>query len=789
MIRKSNVKQQQPLKKMFIKKNVINSKSNSPSVNNTNTTTNTNTNVNKQVIKGVKSPNLCFVSKSSANNINVKITNYSSNSMNLKTSRSANKGNKANSKCYKSNQDDKNKKVLKLSKDNNSSNKYKIVDRNYIIDIEDGSKKYFFDKIFFENESECSMMIEYVKKQMTSLIKNKVDDIKCNIISNHWDEIEMLFTHNKESFISQCLTLIKSIRSNIISKVNLSYIDKENELIELKEDIVNVNDYFKHKSEFIQQMYLQHKLIGITVQYYNNDIKVINSNNEIQYRQIIFTLLNAQSLSLLEIFDTSNGYANCNNSNSNNNTNLNLSKCSISFNKNSIKQLSTIDIYVLPLSKFQFIKSNLHSKSTNTLLNNNLKQHVSYSISPKNNNIKESSSSLSQSPPIVKASLNNTSKSLLTTLKEENAKLKNELTTLKNAYNNLMELFKKSNVNSIIEENKLLLNVNKELNDKLHKQFQHISRLNNKINKIENNEIYTFDNDESDNNSIIINNNNSNSNYINNHNNDEMNTIHETFMNFKKHFNTFFTETSNTISLNNECLYFNQIHKEHLKSTLNSFYCFMEEIINPFIYNVQIKLNNNNEYNCIKNLELNFLEVCAINLYYENLLFELFNHCLYENKRNVYLSQLICNAMFVYKNEVDVNGNNVDNIISSLDKMSKAVDTFIEYGKEERKGIMDKMGEVLKKESQDNLILGVGKIVTKRNQEKNHNQSNTYNFLVNPHNKLIHNEKQLIKSSIINNDVHKNFNTNIHKDSFCGYIKNDDLPSMSYLDDDSQFTE
>jgi hypothetical protein len=102
---------------------------------------------------------------------------------------------------------------------------------------------------------------------------------------------------------------------------------------------------------------------------------------------------------------------------------------------------------------------------------------------------------------------------------------------------------------------------------------------------------------------------------------------------------------------------------------------------------------------------------------------------------------------------------------------------------------MDKMGEVLKKESQDNLILGVGKIVTKRNQEKNHNQSNTYNFLVNPHNKLIHNEKQLIKSSIINNDVHKNFNTNIHKDSFCGYIKNDDLPSMSYLDDDSQFTE
>ena len=114
MIRKSNVKQQQPLKKMFIKKNVINSKSNSPSVNNTNT--NTNTNVNKQVIKGGKSPNLCFVSKSSTNNINVKITNYSSNSMNLKTSRSANKGNKANSKCYKSNQDDKNKKVLKLSK-------------------------------------------------------------------------------------------------------------------------------------------------------------------------------------------------------------------------------------------------------------------------------------------------------------------------------------------------------------------------------------------------------------------------------------------------------------------------------------------------------------------------------------------------------------------------------------------------------------------------------------------------------------------------------------------------
>ena len=776
MIRKSTVKQQ-PLKKMFIKKNIINSKSNSPSI------TNTNTNVNKQV-KGGKSPNLCFVSKSSTNNINVKITNYSSNSMNLKTSRSANKGNKANSKCYKSNQDDKNKKVLKLSKDNNSNNKYKIVDRNYIIDIEDGSKKYFFDKIFFESENECTMMIEYIKKQITNLVKNKVYDIKCNIISNHWNEIETLFSNNKESFISQCITVIKSIRSNIISKVNLSYIDKENELIELKEDIVNVNDYFKSKNEFIQQMYSQHKLIGINVQYYNNEIKVINSNNEIQYRQIIFTLLNTQSVSSLEIFDSNNGYSNCN---CNNNTNLNLSKCSISFNKNNIKQLSTIDIYVLPLSKFHFIKSNLHSKSTNTLLNNNLKQHVSYSISPKNNNIKETSSSLSQSPPIVKASLNNTSKSLLTTLKEENAKLKNELATLKNAYNNLIELFKKSNGNSIIEENKLLLNINKELNDKLHRQFQHISRLNNKINKIENNEIYTFDNDESDNNSIINNNNISNSNYINNHNNDEMNTIHETFMNFKKHFNNFFTETSNTISLNNECLYFNQIHKEHLKSTLNSFYCFMEEIINPFIYNVQIKTNN--EHNCIKNLELNFLEVCAINLYYENLLFELFNHCLYENKRNVYLSQCICNMMFVYKNELDLNGNNVDKFASCLDQISKAVDTFIEYGKEERKGIIDKMDVVLKKENQDNLILGVNKIVTKRNQEKNHNQSNTYNFLVNPHNKLIHNEKQLIKSSIINNDVHKNFNTNLNKDSFCGYIKNDDLPSMSYLDDDSQFTE
>ena len=217
-------------------------------------------------------------------------------------------------------------------------------------------------------------------------------------------------------------------------------------------------------------------------------------------------------------------------------------------------------------------------------------------------------------------------------LKKENISLvqKNkELTVLVNKLENeILEIKSviKENLNQFIQpQNDLMNKTYNQIMEQIEKQKSNLSKILNstKLNissietsKTKDNETTNFSNQKT-----IINNERSN------------------YRTFKKNFFEFF----NHVNTSNTTVNGNPASSDPLKNILNSFCCFMDNIMNKiedkFIKVDKTKDNNNTiEMNSINN---NFAEICLINLFYEYVIMQLFIVSFFERQHCYYCHSII----------------------------------------------------------------------------------------------------------------------------------------------------
>ena len=670
MLRKSLNK---PVKTMFIKKHIANSKSNSPTLASP---------ISKLTQIG-KIPNLCYVNKKTEKHTSINKSSVSPpNSNSLSNSRSTYQRKRIK------NQSENQKKYIKLLK-NDELQKFKVIDNNCILDIEN-NKKHNFDCIFKEGED-----LSY--KKLTELIFNKYNESSNNIIVI------------QSSLFEEAMNLILSLTSMyskkvINSQIKIDYVNQDNSFTELSQSEIKSNSS--------------------------------NSNNTIKNKDLSIDLLNSQNTQLKELFIKEKDII------------INLSsfqrvKKRYSFiivlhsinTSSSIIPLSKIeqqcnitsysfqaDIFICPLSMFSMIRKE----------KTNINDNGSPSMSPKIGSPCHSPLSSSNKDLLI-SSLTEENKKL----KEENEALKLSLNKYKEVLSSIDLMFNNKQLEIILQENKELICINTELNTHYHSVIEHFDKLNSKLNEIDN-KVYTFDDSNVDNSLSEIENENK-----------------KNFQEFRNQFSNFFSEVSNIPQKIFLGCSFSSSHYDSLKCTLNGYCNFMDDIIDVVIRDI-------NEDKKKTVFAKNYIEVSWINLYYEKLLFELFNHSLYENKRILLNSFLIEQLIQINKELVKENKeikeslimNELDSIKEKLQHFDQSIEHYITNLSKEQKNQTEKFGK---------LLLSLGK-----NRDKT----------------LMNNSKSIVNKK---NNVPSSTNSST-KNSFYGYIKNEESPYIDF-DEDSQLTD
>ncbi len=153
------------------------------------------------------------------------------------------------------------------------------------------------------------------------------------------------------------------------------------------------------------------------------------------------------------------------------------------------------------------------------------------------------------------------------------------------------------------------------------------------------------------------------------------------------------------------------------------------------------------------------LEILFVNLYYEKMLFELFNHSLYENRKIIFNDFLIDKLIELYTIEDNEINDKFEEIKKHLNSFNEIIEIFIDNLSKENNMKLNEFTSII-----ENLISNKG--ITNE--------------------KICEDQKEDINKNSINKD-NKNISncSSINKDSFFGYIKNEECPEMLFDEDDS----
>ena len=391
------------------------------------------------------------------------------------------------------------------------------------------------------------------------------------------------------------------------------------------------------------------------------------------------------------------------------------------------------------LSSYNSTSNSLSPKIKN---NNNNNSHLYSPISTINITTNANATSKLNSKDILILNLKEENKKL----KNENEKLKNTLNQIKNDLNNLNEYISIHPNEMLIEQNNKLIDENKKLNNNFKNFCDKINFIYNQLNSIEI-KVYTFDDDGNLNQSKI-------SEVFNDNN----------FFNFKKEFNIFLNDISKE----------NKNYSECLKSTLNSFNFFMDKIIVNFDNILTSYFNNNN-----KEIFKKFLENCILNLYYEKIIFELFNFVYYDNKKIIFYQNLCEMLINLGLNLNDnKNFNDVKNLVNNFDKTYiNFIDNFTKENYHKLEQYISMLKSIIKNftSNNNNLDNNNNTTIIDNNSEFNENIDGKINKIP-----LINNNTKLNKKKTEFSNC-----SSINKDSFYGYIQNE--PTINFEEEDSQF--
>ena len=656
-----------------------------------------------------KAPNLYYVNKKNTSTEKVhqpvnKAGNLSPNNNLIAANRTAYK----KKTISKTGNDIKYKSVLKILK-GELSNKRKVIDNNKVIDLKTDTKCYF-DCIFKESDVEYNLIIDYIWSE--PILDN--DNWMVIINSLSYEEIEKILygvcNNNKQIIIG------------LLNKINISNNKLDTELlISSIENNCTIKNLLKSENNTMD-------VINKIIQSKNEEIKILFNNKTPIILHLSFqnqkSSISIVINNIIKEIDISN-YADL---------------CKKYFSFSSFKKLYEVNI--CPLSFINFPKEEGMVKENDLLI----KEKVSSSISPKMHK-----PTPSQSP----TSFVSTKEMLINSLTEENKKLKKENEFLKETINKIKDLVNSieglliSKQNEILyNENQKFIEINKELSENIGASIEKFSNLHTKLLNIEN-KVYTFDDSNCDNSQLS-----------------EIESENKkNFQVFRTKFSDYFYDISNMPQKYFSKFNLSLAHIDSLKSCLNSFCCFMDEIVDVVLSNIEDK----NRF--IKN----YLEMSFINVYYEKIIFEMFNHSLYENKRMV-LNTFLIEHLITLNKEVakindkinnDIYSEELDCIQNKLNSFDQNIDDYVNSLSKDQQKQLEKFGKILHLCSQSKEEIGLSQNKSKKNISLNS-----------------------IKTSENNNNIKnlQNSTSNYNKNSFYGYIKNEESPFME-LEEDSQLTE
>ena len=423
--------------------------------------------------------------------------------------------------------------------------------------------------------------------------------------------------------------------------------------------------------------------------------------------------------------------------------------------------------------------------------------------------------------------INNTGFEKLKYLEEENKKLKNENHSLFQTNKELKILVNKLEneiveLKSVIKDNlNQFIQPQNDLVNKSYKQImEQIEKQKANLTKILNNQKSNTSTEETDSKSKNDNKNQQKSNIYNAKNSYKL---------FKKNFFEFF----NHVNTSNTTMNGYPTGSDPLKTILNSFCSFMDNIMNKIeekFINSDKKENNKNKDNNIDNNSYmnyinNYIEICLINLYYECIIMQLFyvsfferQHCYYcfsiidyimispfvIIKNNNYIkefSKKINNIIEVYKkiNEDYINRfteqnifyldnyiklfnlviNNKTNINSNIqiDKEVFEKNTNILFGsnKQSKNIYLDMINNLFEKIQKNSLGNQSIEKLLEQNRNKGKNKVNMIKLTGDNYERI----------SNISNSSSKIIDNYSEKPSFYGFLRSDDIPpDMSFGDED-----
>ena len=393
-------------------------------------------------------------------------------------------------------------------------------------------------------------------------------------------------------------------------------------------------------------------------------------------------------------------------------------------------------------------------------------------------------------------------------------KLENEIVEIKSVI--------KDNLNQFIEpQNDLMNKTYKQFMDQIEKQKLNLTKILN----------YQKDNSTVDTESKTKEENNNN----NNNNNKQKIIISDERNNyrvFKKNFFEFF----NHVNTSNSNVNGYPTGSDPLKTTLNSFCCFMDNIMNKLeekFINVEKKEsknkdNNNADNNCSNNNNSyinNFTELCLINLYYEYMIMQLFIVSFFE-RQHCYYCYSILDYILISPFNIIKNNNYIKEYIKKINNVieiyKKINEEYINRFTEQNIFYLDNYIKLFNiainnKISLSNSIKIDNEIYKKNTNILFNNDKQTQNIYLDMINNLL---EKIQKNGEVNQSIEKIFDQNKNKGknkinmikitgdnlerisnisncssriidnysekpSFYGFLKNDDVPpDMSFGDED-----
>jgi hypothetical protein len=345
-----------------------------------------------------------------------------------------------------------------------------------------------------------------------------------------------------------------------------------------------------------------------------------------------------------------------------------------------------------------------------------------------------------------------------------------------------------------------------ELSGQIEKEKENISKILNQLQQKENSNVETESKSREDNLNININNKNL------------LNKGRNNFRIFQKNYFEFF----NQVNTSNTMLNGYPAGNDQLKNILNSFCCFMDNIMNKLEKKFIHIEKDKNEKN-IDNSNYNFIEICLINIYYQFVISQLFlvsfferQHCYYcfsildyiltspfmIIKNNNFIknyTKKITNLIEVYRriNEeyiskfseqtffyldnyiklfnIIINNKSalINNIKLDTDVFKQNTEVLFDKDNNKQKIYLDMINNLLEKVNKGNIDFNTEKLFKEKIKGKN-----KINLI-----KL--NGENFDKISSLSNTSSKIIDNYSERPSFYGFLKNDDRPpEMSFEDED-----